>query len=607
MLVRTLFFILLSTASFAQKEAMHWYFGDQYGINFATNPPTLTHESASHSLYGMAVMSDPQGDLLFYTDGNSVWNSDHKLMPNGTGLKGHQGLGQSAVIVPVGNDTEKQYYIFTSDGGTFNLGFPSDSVFAYSIVDMSLKNGKGDITIKNKILLSPVNESVAAVKHANGIDTWVLTHKLNTDAFYAYLVSACGVSLPVISHEGPVQLEYYQNYLKFSPNGQKASYVFGPGIQKQYVFDFDNASGLVTNALYLDEYSGFISCSFSPNSRYLYTEGSESIFDVLINLNQYDLLASDVPASLKTIADTAISGMQLGIDGKLYIASARAKMFIDVLHNPDASLDQANYQREAYIVPGNGGVRGFPNFIESYFAPSYTSILPVYPEFKANRVCMGDSTVFTTYQTSAVQSFRWDFGEPSSGSKNSSTLANPKHLYQKAGKYKVMCVFQNTVCDDTVMQEIQVDSMPYLSFSNINQTVCNQSVVTLDAGEGYIAYLWQDGSRSQTFSTNNEGTYTVTVTNACGDYTANIDIQKSAYKIPNLFTPNNDGKNDQFEVTSLDEKGHLSIWNAWGAEVYRNDNYDNSWDASNVGAGIYYYSFQLFDCPVDAGWVQVIK
>lgn len=609
-LVRTLFLILLGTASFAQKEAIRWYFGDKMGLNFSTNPPTLTQESASRTPYGMSVISDPEGKLLFYTDGQSVWNADHQVMPNGTGLKGHPGLGQSVVIVPVGRSSAKQYYIFTSDGGTFNMGFPNDSVFAYSIVDMSLNEGKGDVTIKNRVLLYPVNESVAAVKHVNGIDTWVLTHQLNTNAFYAYLVSACGVAAPVISHEGPLQLEGYQNYLKFSPNGKKISYVFGPGLPKQYVFNFDNTSGTVSNALSLGDYSGQTSSSFSPNSRYLYTEGSLSSLPLgeLVFLNQYDLQASDVPASLRTIRDTSIAGIQLGIDGKLYIATSRTNFFINVLLNPNAPLDEANYQRRAYTLDPLKGSVGFPNFIESYFAPNYTSAVPVYPDFTANRVCIGDSTVFNTFQTNAVLSFHWDFGEPSSGSKNHSTLANPKHLYQKAGKYQVTCVFLNSVCNDTLRQEIQVDSMPYLSLGNdIKQTVCNQRNIVLDAGEGYIDYVWQDGSKGQTFNTNNTGTYSVKVTNACGAYTTSIDIEKSKYKIPNLFTPNNDGMNDHFEITSLGEKGHLSVWNAWGAEVYRNDEYDNSWDGANVSAGLYYYSFKLFDCPVDAGWIQIIK
>ncbi|MDB5256867.1 MAG: hypothetical protein JWM14_1562 [Chitinophagaceae bacterium] len=607
-LVLTLFSLLITLHSFAQKEARNWYFGDQWGFNFSNTPPTLTHNSGSHSIFGMAVASDSQGNLLFYTNGINVWNVDHQIMTNGSGLKGHQGLGQSAVIVPVENETIKKYYIFTSDGGTFNMGFPNDSVFAYSVVDMSLKGGKGDVTIKNEILISPVNESVAAVKHANGIDTWVLTHKLNTNEFYAYLVSACGVSSPVISNEGPIQLEFYQNYLKISPNGKKISYAFGPGTQKQYVFDFDNTSGLVTNSLSLGENSGFVRCSFSPNSRYLYTEGTLPPTGDLVFLNQYDLLASDIPASLKSIADTSISAMQLGIDGKLYIATSRTKQFIDVLHNPNEPLDQANYQREAYVVEGNQGVNGFPNFIESYFSPDFAYVIPVRPTFFSNRVCIGDSTSFNSQNTTAVQSFHWDFGEPASGSNNHSTLTNPKHLYQKTGQYNVQCVFQNSICNDTIIQIIKVDSLPFVSLGNdIHRTTCNNEPIMLDAGKGFSSYLWQDNSTNQTLATTNKGTYSVKVTNSCGIYTGSITIEKSTYSIPNLITPNNDNKNDQFEIITQGEKGKLSIWNSWGAEVYKNDFYDNSWDASNVGAGLYYYSYQLLDCPVNAGWLQVIK
>jgi gliding motility-associated-like protein len=79
------------------------------------------------------------------------------------------------------------------------------------------------------------------------------------------------------------------------------------------------------------------------------------------------------------------------------------------------------------------------------------------------------------------------------------------------------------------------------------------------------------------------------------------------FKIPNLITPNNDGKNDRFEVLSLPMNSELKITNRWGDTIYKSDNYDNSWDGDELTDGIYYYTLTL---PNDAnykGWIEIIR
>jgi len=61
--------------------------------------------------------------------------------------------------------------------------------------------------------------------------------------------------------------------------------------------------------------------------------------------------------------------------------------------------------------------------------------------------------------------------------------------------------------------------------------------------------------------------------------------------IPNIFTPNNDGKNDDFVIKDLESYpgSQLLIFNRWGNEVYRADNYLNNWNGSGLAEGTYYY------------------
>ena len=95
----------------------------------------------------------------------------------------------------------------------------------YSIVDMTRDNGLGDLPRVNVLLIQPVAEKLAAVRHANGRDTWVVAHRWNSNAFVAYLVTADGVSAkPFLSNVGSMNAGPGRNAigaLKFSPDGQQ--------------------------------------------------------------------------------------------------------------------------------------------------------------------------------------------------------------------------------------------------------------------------------------------------------------------------------------------------------------------------------------------------
>lgn len=61
--------------------------------------------------------------------------------------------------------------------------------------------------------------------------------------------------------------------------------------------------------------------------------------------------------------------------------------------------------------------------------------------------------------------------------------------------------------------------------------------------------------------------------------------------MPNVFTPNDDGINDNFEIEGLEQfdRVELLIFNRWGNEVYRSTNYQNNWNGQNLLEGVYYY------------------
>ncbi|MDQ3394069.1 MAG: hypothetical protein M3512_08160, partial [Bacteroidota bacterium] len=72
--------LTISITSFAQKETNIWYFGDYAGLDFNSNPPKVLTDGALKSHEGSSVISDKNGNLLFYTNGMTVWNMNHQIM-----------------------------------------------------------------------------------------------------------------------------------------------------------------------------------------------------------------------------------------------------------------------------------------------------------------------------------------------------------------------------------------------------------------------------------------------------------------------------------------------------------------------------------------------
>lgn len=85
-------------------------------------------------------------------------------------------------------------------------------------------------------------------------------------------------------------------------------------------------------------------------------------------------------------------------------------------------------------------------------------------------------------------------------------------------------------------------------------------------------------------------------------------------RIPNVFTPNGDGKNDYFVIDGIQihPNNVVSIFNRWGNEVYRSTGgYKNTWDGAGLSSGTYYYVIKVdaskSDSPSYAGWITILR
>lgn len=116
----------------------NWYFGNYAGLVFNLMPTALTN-SAMKSFEGCATISDKSsGQLLFYTNGERIWNRNHQLFADS--LFGHMSSTQSSIIIPK-PDSADIYYVFTNDAIEDTL----KNGFRYTIVDISLNGGLGAV------------------------------------------------------------------------------------------------------------------------------------------------------------------------------------------------------------------------------------------------------------------------------------------------------------------------------------------------------------------------------------------------------------------------------------------------------------------------------
>ncbi|WP_437920220.1 DUF7507 domain-containing protein [Sphingobacterium sp. LRF_L2] len=92
---------------------------------------------------------------------------------------------------------------------------------------------------------------------------------------------------------------------------------------------------------------------------------------------------------------------------------------------------------------------------------------------------------------------------------------------------------------------------------------------------------------------------------------ATINVESELF-VPNIFTPNQDGVNDFFEIIGIEQfdQVNLVVINRWGNEVYRSEKYDNTWDGSGLQLGTYFYTIKARkaqDVKILKGWVMIKK
>lgn len=396
MMKKTLTFLFLGLVliSYSQNEGAFFYFNNNGGIYFdqctGNETPLFDGQTSSANLdSNNSSISDKFGNLLFYSDGLTVFGNDHVALPNGGGLSGN---GNSLILPKPGN--ENLYYIFTVD-----LSSTSSNGMEYSVIDRTLNNQNGDIIASQKrIPLVTYNSNdneestykcsskLTAVKSDDCSYYWIITHFL--DRFYAFKLDENGVnSNPVVSSlipEVPMSFYAFGNSvppiadLKVSPMGNKLAMTYSnaestvitdSSPKGLYIYDLNPNTGVVSNPINLTippELIGFdlvdyfaISVEFSRDGKYLFAtteRDSDSGYERNPRIWRWNTSVPSMNATSELVYETDeyIGGgsIQLAPNGKIYhvrellnlIEATNFNYTLGIIENPSAIIEDLVYE-----------------------------------------------------------------------------------------------------------------------------------------------------------------------------------------------------------------------------------------------------------------------
>ncbi len=485
-----------------------WFFGGNAGIDFNKNPAVPLTNSAMDAPEGCAIVCDRNGKTIFYTNGDNVYNRKDALITSGIG--GSTGASQSSIIVPVPGD-ETLYYIFTNeaiDGGT--------NVTKYSLFDLKLNGGFGDVPVSNQTLFSRGTERITAS------GKWIVIHEWGNNTFRVYPFSAAGIGEPILTAIGSdhtfASVEAGRGYMKLGPKNNLAVALSLPTGNFVEVFHLNDTTGKLTNYRKIDlskidptinnPTNHVYGIEFSPAGNKLYASvtGADKIFEYFIDSIGHIYPQKPRPTSF---SQPNVGALQLGPDGQIYVAVGNNSPSLGRLSPVEDTTRVSSYQANAFNLAGKTSHLGLPNFIQQQ-SNAFGG-----PSFDFSGICLGDSTKFLGVPTDAIDHFAWFFGDGASGPDSASV----RHLYATANTFVASMRLTNRCgLDTTLVKNVVINNPPAKPTIPGAAALCN-GPVTLDANKTNtpnLFYKWSTGDSVKSITVSQQSIVAVKITDLNG-------------------------------------------------------------------------------------------
>jgi hypothetical protein len=369
----------------------HWTFGNGCHIEFAGGgDPSVAPDHAFNSHEGSATFSDGAGQLLFYTDGETLYDRNDFIVA--TGIGGGMSSCHSAIIVPPAGGGAL-YHVFA----VYEWDNPG---FIREVSHTKIKVSGSTVTLDTPPTPLPApavgpkraSEKLGVIPHVDCEKYWVVAlhceapkiESVGKGVVYAMLVdSDAGVSLTVPT-KYPWPDSWFGLSMKFSPDGSLIAMASRTTID---IMNFDRATGVVTAhsqiqyPLGTDFSWGYAyGVEFSPNGKYLYFTG---YFDGRICRHTIAPATTPIPFSNVTVLGQwptvgsprpfRIGALQLAPNGKIYGTKVTQKELFEI-GDPNSPVATASGVKLDMIAKNAAGGPLLLNKTADLGLPTFTRI-----------------------------------------------------------------------------------------------------------------------------------------------------------------------------------------------------------------------------------------
>ncbi len=567
-------FLLLFMGPFittAQKENNVWVLGRYAGLDFNSGLPVPIQTTtgvfmpfppstlnSARSLAGFASVSDRHsGELLFYTDSRMLYDHTHNVMPGSVidtiilpgggytfssamfGAGAHIHSGTSSVIIPFVGDTNR-FFLFTRAA--------QDIGIYYSVVDMSLNGGMGDIDPNYRIQVFDSSQRIISMCVAQGVgcEMWLITYSkavfdntgsliIDSAFFKAYRITVNGVDMNPVVSPGSGPLAFSGNWsitgfnLSMSPDSRLLT--FSSRVANGYIetsnncgaslFRFDPATGIIDNELSLVTGRSCSNAAFSPDETKLYLGEKRA----LANYNTSGTLAI-VQFDVRNYNPGAVQGSRVAIDSSYWqgLPGIVMRRMNDKIYIGGYTQTTGGYTEHIHRI-NNPDVAGALCDLEFNAVPpslpgtAYTADLGVdvlYPK-SIEKIVMdtvictrnGAAEILTLVAPTGYPAYAWDDGRTD----QVRAVSDPGTYWVR---YKTPCHWDT---DTFVIHYTDI------SFTLPEDTLlCNGAHLSLQAEVPGADLLWQDGSKGNQYTVTQSGMYWLNVSKGICAYTDTVNV-----------------------------------------------------------------------------------
>lgn len=312
-----IFFLLNIISQSGYGQINNLLFNDESAtiiLNFETDPPDISYLSST-GLEGIAHAEDSDGNILFYVNADGVFRSDGTVMPGSIGLYANPSSAEMNIcLVPGETD---QYYIL------YQLNLGCDPLY-YSIVDMSLSGGLGDV--------STLNIEFDATDHSEGME---IIRIPGTDEYW-YLSYRCGIGIDRYKIDpsgitGPVTIlpvapiAFFGGLMELDYHSGKIAWGFN-GTNQGCIANFDPTTGIASDLIIINDIDPY-GAEFSLEGNKVYFVKWNTLTGD--NIFQYDITTTTL-SSYSIAPGCSLGQIELGGDGNLYINNYACNSIIKI-------------------------------------------------------------------------------------------------------------------------------------------------------------------------------------------------------------------------------------------------------------------------------------